>query len=91
MGFDYGNLADEDVEDEGDEDDLDELQLKTAQGHEILSERDKVTVDQLNKQRVLFVALSLSSLVTFVSFRRKLSVAKISTKLIQPKRMKKMS
>ena len=52
VGFDYGNLAEEDDAEDDDEDELEELQLKTAQGHEILSERDKASVDQLNKQRV---------------------------------------
>lgn len=48
MGFDYGTL----VEENDHEDDEDDLDLKTGQGHEILSERDKLTIDNLNKQRV---------------------------------------
>jgi hypothetical protein len=28
------------------------MDLKTGQGHEILSEQDKTTLDKLNKQRV---------------------------------------
>jgi hypothetical protein len=31
---------------------MDEMNLKTGQGHEILSEQDKTTLDKLNKQRV---------------------------------------
>lgn len=47
VGFDYGTL----VEEKSDEE-TDDLDLKTGQGHEILSERDKLTIDNLNKQRV---------------------------------------
>ncbi|CAF0772639.1 unnamed protein product [Rotaria sordida] len=53
VGFDYGTIIDQ-VDDEGeeeDEEDMDERDLKTGQGHEILSEQDKTTLDKLNKQK----------------------------------------
>ncbi len=55
VGFDYGTIADQDDDDDGDEEeheDINEMDLKTGQGHEILSEQDKTILDKLNKQRV---------------------------------------
>ena len=51
VGFDYGTIVDQIHRDEI-PDELDEMELKTGQGHEILSEQDKITLDQLNKQKV---------------------------------------
>jgi hypothetical protein len=51
VGFDYGTIVDQDDDDE-EEEDMAEMELKTGQGHEILSEQDKTTLDKLNKQRV---------------------------------------
>lgn len=51
VGFDYGTLVEEN-DDEEDDDGDDDLDLRTGQGHEILSERDKLAIDNLNKQRV---------------------------------------
>ncbi len=50
VGFDYGTIVDQDDDEE--EEDMAEMELKTGQGHEILSEQDKTTLDKLNKQRV---------------------------------------
>ncbi|CAF3777327.1 unnamed protein product [Adineta steineri] len=50
VGFDYGTIIDQDDTDEQEED-MDEMDLRTGQGHEILSEQDKNTLDKLNKQR----------------------------------------
>lgn len=33
---------------------MDEMELKTAQGHDILSEQDKTTLDKINKQIVKY-------------------------------------
>jgi hypothetical protein len=58
VGFDYGTIVDQDDDDNDDEEeeaeheDINEMDLKTGQGHEILSEQDKTTLDKLNKQRV---------------------------------------
>jgi hypothetical protein len=52
VGFDYGTIVDEDDDEEEEEEDMTEMELKTGQGHEILSEQDKTTLDKLNKQRV---------------------------------------
>ncbi|CAF1400009.1 unnamed protein product [Adineta steineri] len=43
-------VIDQDDTDEQEED-MDEMDLRTGQGHEILSEQDKNTLDKLNKQR----------------------------------------
>ncbi|CAF2571972.1 unnamed protein product [Rotaria sp. Silwood2] len=53
VGFDYGTIIDQDDDDEEEEEteDIDEMNLKTGQGHEILSEQDKTTLDKLNKQK----------------------------------------
>ncbi|CAF2970316.1 unnamed protein product [Rotaria sp. Silwood2] len=56
VGFDYGTIIDQDDDEEEEEEeeeteDIDEMNLKTGQGHEILSEQDKTTLDKLNKQK----------------------------------------
>jgi hypothetical protein len=55
VGFDYGKIV-EQPDDDDDEDEeqegVDEMDLRTGQGHEILSEQDKSSLDKLNKQRV---------------------------------------
>jgi hypothetical protein len=54
VGFDYGTIDDQDDDEEEEEEEanIDEMNLKTGQGHEILSEQDKTTLDKLNKQSV---------------------------------------
>ncbi len=60
VGFDYGTIADDDEDDDGDkQEDIDDMNLKTGQGHEILSEQDKTTLDKLNKQRVNLILMLL--------------------------------
>ena len=41
------------------------MNLKTGQGHEILSEQDKTTLDKLNKQRVnpILMLLKIKSII----------------------------
>ncbi|CAF3363723.1 unnamed protein product [Rotaria socialis] len=53
VGFDYGTIIDEfeEEEEEEEEEGVDEMELKTGQGHEILSEQDKTAIDKLNQER----------------------------------------
>ena len=64
VGFDYGTL----VEENDDQEDDDDLDLKTGQGDEILSERDKLTIDTLNKQRVSQISLVYCFEMTSIDF-----------------------
>jgi hypothetical protein len=57
VGFDYGTIVDQDDDEE--QEDIDDIDLKTGQGHEILSEQDKSTLDKLNKQRVNSISMIL--------------------------------
>ncbi|UJR26555.1 hypothetical protein I4U23_007876 [Adineta vaga] len=54
VGFDYGTIVEQDDDDSDEErekkESVDDMELKTGQGHEILSEQDKVTLDKLNQQ-----------------------------------------
>jgi hypothetical protein len=60
VGFDYGTIVDQDDDDDDEEqEDIDDIDLKTGQGHEILSEKDKSTLDKLNKQRVNSISMIL--------------------------------
>jgi len=60
VGFDYGTIVDQDDDNDGEEqEDIDDINLKTGQGHEILSEQDKSTLDKLNKQRVNSISMML--------------------------------
>ena len=60
VGFDYGSMIEQDDNDDDDEQEEEEeeqesvsdMELKTGQGHEILSEQDKTALDKLNKQKV---------------------------------------
>ncbi|CAF0775266.1 unnamed protein product [Didymodactylos carnosus] len=48
VGYDYGNFEDDDYYNEEEYQKVDDLYLKTGQGHDILSESDKSTLDTLN-------------------------------------------
>ena len=49
VGFDYNTIVEPN---EANEEEIDEFDLRTADGHEILSEQDKQSLDQLNKPKL---------------------------------------
>ncbi|CAF1324665.1 unnamed protein product [Adineta ricciae] len=54
VGFDYGSMIEQDDNDDDDDEEqesVSDMELKTGQGHEILSEQDKIALDKLNKQK----------------------------------------
>ena len=53
VGFDYETIVDP-IDDNDNKTHMDEMDLKTGQGHAILSEQDKTTLDELNKRMVYF-------------------------------------
>jgi hypothetical protein len=79
VGFDYGTIVDQYDDEDEEEEDVNEMDLRTGQGHEILSEQDKTTIDKLNKQNVniIFIYLNLTIIKLSVFCRKMLNVKKM--------------
>jgi hypothetical protein len=57
VGFDYNTMI-EPNEHADDDEFIDEIDLKTGHGHEILSEQDRTSVEQLNQSKVRVIGLT---------------------------------